>query len=587
MQKHQKLELTWIGKGEEPKLEPRILLEQPEYSYGDPNAENILIHGDNLLALKALEQDFTGKIKCIYIDPPFNTGAAFEHYDDGIEHSLWLDLMYKRFKILHKLLRRDGALFVHLDDNESAYCKLILDEIFGRDNYLNQIINTTNKPFGFKSTAGNIFKQANHIFLYTKDKQHFTLNWKALFIEKSYDPAYKFVFKDKTQPEEKWEWENINEVVAKEIGYKSSREAKKSLGEDFDREIALFAIDNSNKVFRTASVSGGAFLKRKNTVALSKQNKDKIIRHPDDDMDYMFIGGERVIYYNERLKVIDGLNLPGELITDIWNDISIEALAKEGNVNFPKGKKPEKLIQRCLELTTSKGDWVLDSFLGSGTTAAVANKMERKWIGVELGNQAYTHCFPRLKQVVDGTDQGGISKLVDWQGGGGFKFYTLAPSLLQKDRYGNWVIDEKYNPDMLAAAMAKQEGFRYQPDEIIYWQQGRSSEKDFIYTTTQFITVEALDKIHEEMQPGQNLLICCKSFQAACEHKYLNITIKKIPHMLLGRCEFGKDDYSLNIINVPTSEEAGNPATEFITNALPEVSQPAAKQKKAQIDLFE
>ncbi len=162
--KLQKLELTWIGKGEEPKLEPRILIENPEYSYGDPNSPNMLIHGDNLLALKALEQDYAGKVKCIYIDPPFNTGAAFEHYDDGVEHSIWLDLMSRRFRILHNLLAKDGVMFVHLDDNEAAYCKVLLDEIFGRSNYINQIINATNKPFGFKSTSGGLFKQANHIF---------------------------------------------------------------------------------------------------------------------------------------------------------------------------------------------------------------------------------------------------------------------------------------------------------------------------------------------------------------------------------------------------------------------------------------
>ena len=156
---NQKLELTWIGKGHEPKLEPRILIEQPEYSYGDTNTGNMLIQGDNLLALKSLEQEFAGKVKCIYIDPPFNTGAAFDHYDDGLEHSLWLDLMYRRFIALHNLLSEDGVLFVHLDDNEAAYCKVVLDELFGRDNYINQIVNATNKPFGFKSTSGGLFKR--------------------------------------------------------------------------------------------------------------------------------------------------------------------------------------------------------------------------------------------------------------------------------------------------------------------------------------------------------------------------------------------------------------------------------------------
>ncbi len=233
--------------------------------------------------------------------------------------------------------------------------------------------------------------------------------------------------------------------------------------------------------------------------------------------------------------------------------------------------KPERLIQRILTLATNPGDWVLDSFLGSGTTAAVAHKMGRRWIGIELGEHCHTHCLPRLRKVIDGTDQGGISRIVPtpypsqegnkqvpssegkqgWVGGGGFKYYYLAPSLLKKDKHGNWIIDERYNADMLAAAMAKHEGFRYCPDEHVYWKQGRSTEKDYIFITTQFVTVQFLDKIHEEMKPDESLLICCKSFQEACENRYAAITIKKIPKMLLGRCEFGKEDYSLNIVNLP------------------------------------
>jgi len=549
----QKLELTWIGKGEEPKLEPRILIENPEYSYGDPASENMLIHGDNLLALKALEQDYAGKVKCIYIDPPFNTGAAFEHYDDGVEHSIWLDLMSRRFRILHNLLAKDGAMFVHLDDNEAAYCKVLLDEIFGRSNYINQIINATNKPFGFKSTSGGLFKQANHIFFYAKNKYEFNLNASKLFIEKGYDSQYKYVFINPEDERENWKWDTISNVIAKNQGFTTTREAKKNI-EDFDLQVAMFAIENADYVFRTASVSGGAYLKRKETILKSKGIKDKIVTHPNDDMDYLFIGGERVLSYKERLKDIDGYRLPGELITDIWTDISIEGLANEGGVDFPKGKKPEKLIERCIDISTQEGDLILDSFLGSGTTAAVAHKMNRKYIGIELGEQAFTHCRTRLQTIVSGTDVSGITKTQNWKGGGGFKFYTLAPSLLKQDKFGNWVISKEYNADMLAAAMAKQEGFKYQPHENTYYKQGQSTEQDFIFTTTQFLTVEALDSIQDEMQPGETVLICCKSFQKECKGKYGNITIKKIPLMLLGRCEYGKEDYSLNIINMPVED---------------------------------
>jgi len=241
--------------------------------------------------------------------------------------------------------------------------------------------------------------------------------------------------------------------------------------------------------------------------------------------------------------------------------------------------KPERLIQRILHIATNPGDLILDSFLGSGTTAAVAHKMDRKYIGIELGEHAKTHCFPRLKQVVDG-EQGGISKAVNWKGGGGFKFYTLAPSLLNQDKFGNWVISSEYNAQMLAAATAKQEGFRFNPHETLYWKQGISSENDYIFTTTQFITVETLDQIHDEMLPGESLMICCKAFQKECKSKYANISIKKIPQMLLGRCEFGRDDYSLNIVNMPVEEQAEDLEFPVSETEIP-VSKPAKKDKRS------
>jgi len=560
--RRQKLELTWIGKNGESKLEPRILIEDLEKSYGDSKSKNMLIHGDNLLALKSLIQDFAGKIKCIYIDPPFNTGAAFEHYDDSIEHSIWLELMRYRLELLRNLLSDEGSIFVQLDDSEAAYCKVMMDEIFGRNNYLNQISVSTNKPFGYKSTSASLFTQANQLLFYAKNKSRFVLNEDKLFIEREYDQQYKWVFDNTNKSEDKWTWKNINEVVSEKLGFASYNEAKKKMSkQEIEAEAAIFALNNANRVFRTASVTGGAYLKRKDTIKISKENKSKIVRHPGDDMDYMFIGGERVIYYSERLIEIEGNLVPGELVTDMWMDISVEGLAAEGGVDFPKGKKPEKLIQRCIEISTQPGDYVLDSFLGSGTTSAVAHKMNRQWIGIELGEHANTHCRPRLQSVVDGIDQSGISKVTNWKGGGGFRFYNLAPSLLRKDKFDNWVIDEKYNANMLAAAMCKHEGFRFFPDSEVYWKQGRSTETDYIFVTTSFVTIEQLDKIHEEMKQSDSLLICAKAFAPGCKERHGNITIKKIPQMVLGKCEFGKNNYDLNIINA-ASMEAGEDTEE-------------------------
>ncbi len=237
--------------------------------------------------------------------------------------------------------------------------------------------------------------------------------------------------------------------------------------------------------------------------------------------------------------------------------------------------KPEKLLKKIIEIASNPSDIVLDSFAGSGTTGAVAHKMGRRWIMVELGEHCHTHIIPRLKKVIDGEDPGGITKAVEWKGGGGFRYYRLAPSLLEQDRWGNWVISKEYNATMLASAMAKHEGFIYNPDETLFWRQGRSTEKDYIFTTTNFITIEYLDSIHEEMLPDESLLICCKSFQRACEDRYSNITVKKIPKMLLGRCEFGKEDYSLNITNELPVEVETNDQIEQTT-----VTKAKARKKK-------
>lgn len=236
-----------------------------------------------------------------------------------------------------------------------------------------------------------------------------------------------------------------------------------------------------------------------------------------------------------------------------WQGFNWNNVTKEGGVKFPNGKKPEALIKRILELCTSEGDYILDSFAGSGTTGAAAHKLNRKWIMIELKDHCNTHIHPRMKKIVEGKDNGGITKEVDWNGGGGFKFFELAPSLLQKDYRGNWIINDVYDSHQLAAAVCKHENFKFYPDEQVYWKQGFSSEKDFIFVTTQFLTAEHLDKIHSQMKPDEALLICTKAYRVN-KNKYPNITLKKIPQMLLGRCEFGRDDYSLNIKEVAQEE---------------------------------
>ena len=212
--------------------------------------------------------------------------------------------------------------------------------------------------------------------------------------------------------------------------------------------------------------------------------------------------------------------------------------------------KPERLVSRAIEITTNPGDLVLDSFLGSGTTAAVAHKMGRRWIGIELGEHCETHCLPRLKKVVDGEDPGGITQAVGWKGGGGFRYYRLAPSLLEKDKWDNWVVSKEYNAAMLAEAVCKLEGFSYEPSDSLYWQHGHSTERDFIYTTTANLSHDQLQELSDEVGPERSLLVVCSAFRGRKEG-YPNLTVKKIPNAVLTRCEWGKDDYSLKVENLP------------------------------------
>ena len=531
MAQKNKLELTWIGKYDERQpLEPRILIEDNKYSYGNPETGilpngkswngNMLIHGDNLLALKALEQDFSGQVKCIYIDPPYNTGSAFEQYNDSIEHSLWLSLMRDRLEILYNLLSRDGSLWISLDDTEQAYCKVICDEIFGRNNFVANVI--WEKKFSPQNDAKWLSDSHDFILVYAKNKD----TWRPNLLPRTeeMDSRYKNPDNDPRGP-----WTSGDCSV-------------KTYSAVCDYPITT----PSGRVVNPPDSRCWVF---------SKEKFQELI---DDNRIWFGTDGNNVPRVKRFLSEVK----QGITPMTIWKCTEVghnQDAKKEVKVFNTKSvfatPKPERLIERVLTLGSNQGDLVLDSFLGSGTTAAVAQKMGRRYIGIELGNHAYTHCIPRLKMVTDGTDQGGISKAQDWHGGSGFKFYELAPSLLKEDKYGNLVINKEYNADMLAAAMAKQEGYTYHPDQEVYWKQGLGSETDFIYTTTQFMTVEALSAIHDTMAEGETLLICCTSFQKECKQAFSNITIKKIPQMLLGRCEFSKDDYSLNIIELPEAED--------------------------------
>lgn len=561
----QKLELTWIGKEKRPKLEPRILLEDPDKSYHAKHRvtesdifDNRLIFGDNLLALKALEQEFTGKVKCIYIDPPFNTGAAFEYYDDAIEHSIWLGLMRDRLEIFKRLLTTDGVLFVHIDDKEMAYLKVVCDEVFGRSQFLNMIVAKTSDPSGHKTVNPSPYSQTEYVLMYAKERSSY--KYEQLYVESSHDSGYGKVILNRDEHYTKWKVGSLNEIVASSLGYESTRAARKAMGRmTFDSAVAGYALEHRDSVFQAVAISDAAGRSIVDAREQSKRNTDKVICVERNGYEDVYVlNGRQVYFYSSKVREIDGDFVPAKPLTNLWTDIPWNGIANEGGVEFKNGKKPEKLIRRCLEIASNRGDWVLDSFAGSGTTGAVAHKMGRRWIMVELGEHCHTHIIPRLRKVIDGADKGGVTEATNWQGGGGFRYYSLAPSLIVNDRWGNPVINPEYNAAQLAEALAKLEGFNYAPSEVLWWQHGHSSERDFIYVTTQNLSADQLQALSEEVGSDRSLLVCCSAFRgvtaAKAAERWPNLTLKKIPKMVLARCEWGHDDYSLNVANLPMAK---------------------------------
>ena len=558
----QKLELTWLGKGARPKLEPRILLEDPSKSYHAKRRvsdsdffDNRLIFGDNLLALKALEQEFSGKVKCVYIDPPFNTQQAFEHYEDGYEHSIWLGLIRDRVEVLRRLMSDDGTLFVHIDDNELGYLIVLLDEIFGRANRVSVVSFKQGSATGHKSINPGVVSTTNFVLIYAKNKSLWAPN-RVFTARVERDKRYGQYIENYDEPFKLWRFTTLAGAFAASLGL-PERGLKKTLGDEYEEKIASFVIQNAGRVIQLArpdysAVSSAA----REMIDASRADPSIVMKLGREGYsDMYFIGGQRILFYSDKLKLIDGEYVAGEPLTSLWDDILSNNLHNEGGVEFPKGKKPEALIKRCFDLATKPGDIVLDSFAGSGTTGAVAHKMGRRWIMVELGEHCQTHVIPRLQAVINGDDQGGISKALGWKGGGGFRYFSVAPSLLEKDRWGNWVVNKEYNAEMLAAAICKLEGFTYAPSDTRYWQHGRSTETDFIYVTTQTLNADQLHALSDDVGDEKSLLVCCSAFKGDA-NRYPNLTLKKIPKMVLTKCEWGHDDYSLNVENLPMQQQS-------------------------------
>ena len=548
MSKKQKLELKWVGKENRPRLEPRILLEDPEKSYHaahrvgeDDIFDNRLIFGDNLLALKALEQEFAGKVKCVFIDPPYNTGSAFEHYQDGLEHSIWLGLMRDRLELLKRLLSEDGSLWITIDDNEAHYLKVLCDEIFGRPNFVANVIWQKRIGPDNRLPLGDAH---DHILVFASNRAKFQANANRIPLSPKQIAQFKNPDNDPRGP-----WTSSSNFSAQGFRPNQMYKIKTPGGAEYSPPEGRCWVTVESE-FKRLLAEGRMWFGQDGR---GMPRKKTYLREQEGRMSWTWWPNDEVGNTQESKK---------------------EIISLFGSDNVFDTPKPERLMQRIIHIATNPGDLVLDSFAGSGTTGAVAHKMGRRWIMVELGEHCHTHIIPRLKKVIDGEDKRGVSEAVGWQGGGGFRYFKLAPSLLETDKWGREVISKAYNAEMLAEALCKLEGFTYAPSDAVYWQQGHSTERDFIYVTTQTLGPEQLQQLSEEVGPDQTLLVLCSAFRGNVDRRP-NLTVKKIPNHIRARCEWGHDDYSLNVENLPKA-----PPTPAADESAP------SKTNSKQPDLF-
>jgi len=386
--------------------------------------DNLIIKGNNLLALHSLKKRFAGKVKLIYIDPPYNTGNDSFKYNDAFNHSSWLTFMKNRLEVAKDLLRDDGVIFTQCDDNEQAYLKVLMDEVFGRENFVNHVSVKVKSSAGFKTVNKGVMETSEYILIYAKNKKASVFN--KIYRGTSYDTNYKYVVENPSETETNWKFSSIDEKIKHEVDKLKSIELDKKILNTIILELkSEYSLKNPDKVFRYTVINDDAGKETVNARDLSKKD-DKIYKIETIKGDIRYIHkGNQITFYQKKLKNIDEELQPSEQVTNIWTDISWEGIANEGAVKLKKGKKPEKLIKRILELSTQYGDVVLDFFAGTGTTCAVAHKMGRQYVGVEQLDYEENDAIVRLKNVIDG-DQSGISKSVGWKGGGDFVYLELA-----------------------------------------------------------------------------------------------------------------------------------------------------------------
>jgi len=427
--------LDWVNKAQAQRAVAAVPyhLLQLQSTHGDAAAENLLIQGDNLKALKALLPFYRGRVKCIYADPPFNTEQAFPDYDDKLEHSQWLTMMYPALRLQRDLLAADGTLFIHIDDNELGYLAAIADEVFNRKNRVAIVTFKQGAATGHKSINPGMVNTTNFILVYARDKTRWSPN--RIFTGRDRDKRYNQFLLNPESPFAQWKLVPLTTAFCAANGDKKLTDMKKTFGPFVLEEMLNdFVISHASQVVRPARPSYEAVSEAAQRLidqSLTEPQHVFLLKR-EDYSDMYFKKGERLIFYREKLKEIDGLLVAGEPLTTLWDDLLSNNLHKEGGVEFPKSKKPEALLKRVLDLTTSPGDLVLDAYLGSGTTVAVAHKMGRRYIGIERGEHAVSKCIPRLQSVING-DPNGVSQAVSWQGGGGFRFFRLGEPVFDAD----------------------------------------------------------------------------------------------------------------------------------------------------------
>lgn len=437
---------------------------------------------------------------------------------------MWLTLICPRLKILWNLLHNtDGSIWVSIDDNEQAYMRILCDELFGRSNFVAQVAQIVWQNRYSRENREAIGDSHEYILVYAKDKERFKTTRNFLPLTDKQIKIYKNPDNDPMGS-----WQSVSLLAQ---GYRPNQ---------------MYEIVAPNGKVHTPPVG--------RCWAVIKSEYEKLLYSGRVTFGSDGNGVPRKKnYLSEARGLVPWTWWPHEEVGHT-DSAKKEIMALFGKDNIFETPKPETLLERIIFIATNPGDLVLDSFLGSGTTAAVAHKMGRRYIGIELGDHCYTHCKPRLDKVIGG-EQGGISKTVNWQGGGGYKFYELAPTLIIKDKYGNPVFSEQYSPEMLVAAVTKINGYRYAPDKEVFWKQGYCQDSSYIYVTTQYFTSALLDGIAQELGELEHLLICAPAFDAGLNQRYKNISIRKIPQTVLDKCQYGVDNYNLHIVNPPELDE--------------------------------